>query len=342
MPIPLAEQIVVITGASSGIGRETALRFAREGARVTLTARNQEALQAVEREITAEGGTALAVPADVADFNQVQRVAQSALDRFGHIDTWVNNAAVTVYGSFEDTTLDEFRRILDVDIMGQVNGAKAALLHLKASGGTLIGVGSVLSEVPGPLLSAYVAAEHALKGFYDTLRLEQMHANSGVRVSLILPSSTNTPLFDHAMTHLGVKPAPFPPVYEPGPVASAILHAAQAPVRDLPVGASAMLLPALEALSPRYSDRVSEQIGYSTQFTAEPKPPSGPTNLWHPLPGPGAVYGSFAAMPFDPLTWLNLRPALRNVAAGVALAALAIPLAGLLFKIASPPDVDLP
>lgn len=340
MPKPLAEQVVVITGASSGIGREAALRFAGRGASVVLTARGQEALQEVEREIIAAGGTALVVTADVADFNQVQRVTRSALERFGRIDTWVNNAAVTVYGSFEDTPLEEFRRVLDVNLIGQVNGVRAALPHLKESRGTLIGIGSVLSEVPGPLQTAYTASKHALKGFYDTLRLEQKHANSGVQINFLMLSSINTPLFDHALTHLGVKPAPFPPVYEPEVAANAILFAAQNPLRDVSIGASASGLPALESLSPRAAGSLIERIAYATQFTTEEKAPSGPNNLWHPLPGPGSVRDNFGAVPFDPLTWVGLRPAVKSVLVSVGLAALAIPLAGLILKLAGPPDVD--
>lgn len=321
----VSEQVVVVTGASSGIGRETAIRFARQGAAVVLTARNTEALQEVENEITTEGGRALVVPADVSDFEQVRRVAQSAAERFGRIDTWVNNAAVIVYGLFEDTTLEEFRRIMDVNFMGQVHGAKAALPHLKASRGTLIGVGSVLSEVPAPLVSAYVASKHAIKGFYDALRLEQRHCRTGVRVNLVMPGSANTPLFDHAMTHLGVKPAPFPPVYRPELVAEAIVHAAENPIRDLPVGATAAVQAGIQRVWPRYGDRINERIGFNRQVTTEYKPPSGPTNLWHPLPGTGAVHGEFRSIPFDPLTWLRLRPVLRNVALGLAAASFVLP-----------------
>ncbi len=331
MPIPLAEQVVVITGASSGIGRETALRFAREGATVVLAARNQQALREVEGEITNAGGTALVVPADVADYGHVQRVAHTAATRFGRINTWVNNAAIASYGAFEDISLEEWRRILDVNVMGQVHGARAALPHLRSSRGTLIGIGSVVSEVPEPLLTAYVASKHALKGFYDSLRLEQWHNQTGVRVSFIMPGSVNTPLFNHAATHLGVKPAPIPPVYKPELVAGAILYAAQNPVRDLSVGASAAFFAGLQRLWPSLGDWVQERMGYTTQFSDEPKPASAPNNLFRVMPGPGDVHGDFGAVPFDPVTWLRLRPAVRNVAMGVAAAGLVLPLVGLAF-----------
>ncbi len=341
MPKPVSEQVVVITGASSGIGREAALRFAREGASVVLTARNAEALRTVENEITAEGGRVVAMPADVADFAQMQRVAQGAIERFGRIDTWVNNAAVTTYGNFEDIPPDEFKRVLDVNVMGQVHGAKAALPHLKASRGTLIGIGSVNSEVPMPLQTAYVASEHALKGFYDTLRLEQRHVKSGVQVNLLMFDSVNTPLFEHSMTHLGVMPGPVPPVYDPSLVANAIVQAAQNPVGDAMVTTTSSAWSMMHRLAPGYVDAAFERMGYREQVTSESKPPSGPNNLWQPMPGPGAVQGPFRATPFDPVTWLRERPAVRNVVAGVVLAAVAFPLAGFLLRgLACNMDID--
>lgn len=332
MPLPLDQQVVVITGASSGIGREAALRFARAGAAVALVARNQEALRQVERDIAAAGGRALVVPADVADYGQVDHVARTVVQRFGRIDTWVNNAAVTVYGRFEDVTPQEFRRVLEVNVLGQVHGARAALPHLRAAKGTLIGVGSLLSEVPTPLLTAYVTSKHALKGFYDTLRIEQMHEQTGVQVSFLMPDSVNTPLFDHAVTHLGVKPAPFPPVYEPEMVADIIVRTAQAPVRDLRLTASAVAFSALDAVAPNCADRLFERIGYSRQFTSEPKPANAPSNLWQPVRGPGAVRGSFAAQPFDLLAWLRERPAVKSALTAVGLAALVFPFAGFVLR----------
>lgn len=324
MARPIAGQAVVVTGASSGIGRETALRFARKGARVVLVARNAEALGHVRGQIERAGGQALAAPADVADWAQVKEVAGRAAEAFGSIDTWVNNAAVSVYGSFEQVPIDEFRRVVDVVLMGQVHGAKAALPYLKESGGTLIGVGSVVSQVPLPLQSAYVASKWALKGFYDTLRLEQERECRGVQVSLIMPSSADTPLFQNAKSHLGVEPGPIPPVYEPGVVADAILHAASHPVGDLTVGAG-VVLTALQRLWPGAAEAVMRRVAYTEQLTREPERPGAPNNLWSPVPGRGAIHGGFRALPFDPYTWLRLHPAVGSVVAGVALAAAVLP-----------------
>jgi NAD(P)-dependent dehydrogenase (short-subunit alcohol dehydrogenase family) len=323
MAKPIADQVVVITGASSGIGRETARRFARHGARVVATARNEEALRAVEGEITGEGARALSVAADVADWPQVQAVARRTVEAFGRIDTWVNNAAVTVYGSFEQIPVDEFQRVVDVTLMGHVHGAKAALPYLKQAGGTLIGVGSVLGLVPAPLQTPYTAAKWALKGFYDALRLEQERDCYGARVSLILPSAVDTPLFRNAKSHLGVEPGPIPPVYEPGTVADAILHAATHPVRDLTLGAGA-LLAGLARLSPRAAEAVMRRLAFTRQLTSEPELPTAPNNLWQPVPGTGMVHGGFEALPFDPYAWLRLHPTLGALLAG---AALALPLA---------------
>ncbi|HOQ99266.1 MAG TPA: SDR family oxidoreductase [Anaerolineae bacterium] len=331
MARPIAEQIVVITGASSGIGREAALRFARAGARVVLAARNGQALQEVARQITATGGRALAVVTDMADWAQVQQVARAAFDNFGGIDTWINNAAVTLYGTFEQLPIDEFQRVIDVVLMGQVRGAKAALPYLKGSAGTLIGVTSVISEVPMPLQSAYTAAKWALKGFYDTLRLEQEHACDGVQVSVIMPSSIDTPLFQNAKSHLGVEPGPIPPVYEPGVVAEAILYAATHPLRDLTVGAGGLLAP-LKRIWPLVGEAAVRRLAFTWQLTREPELPSAPNNLWQPVPGKGAIHGGFNALPFDPFTWLRLHPAARGAAAALALAAVALPCAALLAR----------
>ncbi|HOG45455.1 MAG TPA: SDR family oxidoreductase [Anaerolineae bacterium] len=325
---PISDQVVVITGASSGVGRETALRCARKGATVVITARNEEALRAVNNEIAHDGSHVMAIPADMADWHQVQRVAQQVVERFGRIDTWVNNAAVGVYGTFSQVPVDEFRRVMDVNLLGQVYGAKAALPHLKKEGGTLIGIGASSSLLPTPLQSAYTASAFALKGLYDTLRLEQQHERSGVNVSLILPSMVDTPFFEHAKTYLGVKPAPFSPVYEAGAVADAILHAAQRPVRDLNVGAGGLLALA-ERIWPRLTDAYIRRVSFTGQLSDQPKSPSGPNNLWRPVPGPGAIGGGYRSLPVEPYSWIQTHPAVRNAVAGVALSAVVLPAIGL-------------
>ncbi len=325
---PISQQVIVITGASSGIGRETALRCARQGAAVVITARGDEALRTTEGEIARSGGRVLAIPADVADWNQVQMVAQRAAEQFGHIDTWVNNAAAGLYGAFGQIPVEEFRRIMDVNLMGQIHGAKAALPYLRQRGGALIGVGASSSLLPTPLQSAYATAAFALKGFYDTLRLEQQHEHSHVQVSLILPSMVDTPFFDHAKTYLGVRPGPFAPVYEPGAVADAIIYAAHRPVRDLNVGAGGLLTLA-ERIWPRATDAYIRRVSFTGQLTAQPKSPTGPNNLWQPVPGPGAVGAGYRSLPVEPYSWVQTHPAVRNGIAAVALSGFVLPAIGL-------------
>src|SRR6478735_4993432 len=199
MPIPLSDQVVVITGASSGIGRETALEFGRRGASVVIAARNEPALTEVAREIERHGGNALPAPTDVSDWTQVERLAGTAVARFGRIDTWVNNAAISAYATVEEMEIEEIERIMRVNLLGQIYGMKAALPHLKRQhAGTIINVASALAERSVPLQATYCATKHGIKGFTEALRLELKNEQSGIAVVLVLPSSINTPLFEHA------------------------------------------------------------------------------------------------------------------------------------------------
>ena len=297
MPRPINEQVVVITGASSGIGRETALEFGRKGASVVLAARNEIALQEVADMIEREGGGALVVPTDVAKWKQVEALAQAAVDRFGRIDTWVNNAAVSEYATVEQASVTEIERIIQVDLMGQIYGIKAALPHLKQQEeGTIINVSSVVGARAVPLQAAYSAAKHGIRGFSDALRMELKHEGSKVAVTTILPSSINTPLFTNARSKMGVEPRPIPPVYEPGAVAEAIVFAAEHPRREIFVGAAGKMLSVMHRISPALTDRYMLLGGMMFKQQQTDQPDDGRGNLRSPVPGSGSSTGEFGRL----------------------------------------------
>jgi NAD(P)-dependent dehydrogenase (short-subunit alcohol dehydrogenase family) len=321
---PLQDQTIVITGASSGIGRATALAASEAGAGVVLAARDAEALSALERLIREHGGNALAVPTDVSVEAEVTDLAERAAGTFGGIDTWVNNAAVSVYGEAQQISINELRRVMDVNFFGAVYGARAALPHLEQQGrGALIFVGSALSDRAIPLQAAYCASKHAIKAYAEALRVELAHGGSEFQVTLVKPSSIDTPLFDQARTKIGYKPKPIAPVYAPKIAADAILHCAQHHERELVVGGGGKLLTTLEAFAGPVLDWYQERTAYSGQRSQEPKSEDAPNNLFEPLAGMGRVTGTFAGRSTSLYTSLRLRPQLMK-AANLAAAAVLI------------------
>jgi NAD(P)-dependent dehydrogenase (short-subunit alcohol dehydrogenase family) len=269
------------------------LAAARRGAKVALAARNARDHDRAVDQIAREGGDALAVPTDVADWAQVQGLADATIERWGRIDTWVNNAAVSAYATFREQSLEDFRRVLDVNFMGQVHGARAALPHLERSGGALVCVGSALSDRGVPLQGAYCASKHALKGWLDSLRTELEQCGANMRVTLVKPSSINTPLWNKAKTQLGVMPRPIPPVYDVALAVEAILRAAAHNIRDIYVGGSGKALAVAERISPKLVDLHQRRSGFEGQRTTWPKGPDDPHNLYAPVEHDGGPSGDF-------------------------------------------------
>lgn len=328
MAKPLSEQVVVITGASSGIGRLAALQFGKSGASVVLAARNGEALAEVENAINGTGGRALAVVTDVSDRAQVRRLAEEALARFGRIDTWVNNAGVSTYATVEDSDFDEIDRILQVNFMGQVYGMKAALDAMKQQeSGVIINVGSVESERAVPFHAAYAASKHAVKGFTEAFRMELMREHPHIQITLIKPAGIDTPFFVHSVSKIGVKPRPPRPVYQPELVAEAILHAAEHPQRDITIGEMGSFMVFMQRLSPGLFDKYMTTGGnmFRQQMTDEPEDPRD--NVFDTPPGPASVHGDLTeeALSTSPYTrFMELHPARkRAVLAALAVAAAA-------------------
>jgi short-subunit dehydrogenase len=320
---PLGEQVVVITGASQGIGRETALEMGRAGASLVLAARNEEALNELKAEVERIGGQAEVVPTDVADFSQVERLGARAVERFGHIDTWVNNAAVSIYATVEDLQPDEMERLVAVNLLGQMFGSKVAVRHMKPRrSGTIINIGSALSERAIPLQAAYVATKHGVQGFSEALRLELQHEEAGIEVVVILPSSINTPLFNFARSKLGVKPMPVPPVYEPRVVARAICHAAAHGGREIVAGGWGKALILAQRLSPSLLDRYMLQDGRSVEQQQTSEPDDRRDNLFEPSTGPGSTTGDFGAGSKASSVYTSLfelHPNAKRVAIGAAI-----------------------
>ncbi len=306
---PLDEQTIVITGGSSGIGLCTALRAARRGARVVVVARNEDVLKEVVARIRGEGGQADHCVADMGDRAAVRRVVEEVVARHGGFDTWVNGAGVGIYARLEDTPDEDHERIFRTNYFGVVNGSLEALKHLKERGGALINIGSISSEMPSPILSAYTASKHAVKGFTDSLRLELMHEGAPVSVTLIKPSGIHTPFGQHARNYMDARSKVPVPVYHPRLVADAILHAAQRPTRDVRIGEAGLLQVGLAKLMPRLADRVFSAAFYKTALDHE-RPKRSDNRGLHESGSDGRILGDQDDRPIavSPYTWAQTNP----------------------------------
>ncbi|MEH2212178.1 SDR family oxidoreductase [Nostoc sp.] len=310
---PINQQVVAVVGASSGIGRKTALEFAKRGASLVVSARSQPGLESLVDEISQMGGKAVAVAADVSEFEQVKAIADRAIQIYGRLDTWVHCAAVNLYATFEQTTPEEFKRIIDVNLIGQVHGAMAALPHLKREGrGSLIHVSSVEAKRSLPFHSAYAASKHGIDGFLEALRIELIHEKVPINVTNVMPASINTPLFNKSRTKLGVKPQGLPPIYEPQAVADSIVYVAEHPTRDIIVGDAGQVMDFTQRLSPRLMDTLLLQAGFKLQKTTESKPEDAPDNLFEPISDFDRVEGDFSKKTQPSIsTWLETHPKIK-------------------------------
>jgi NAD(P)-dependent dehydrogenase (short-subunit alcohol dehydrogenase family) len=323
----LSEQVLVISGASSGIGRATARAAGLRGARVVVSARNEEALAHAVAEVESGGGEALAVPGDAARTEDMEELCRRAVERFGRIDTFVSTVMVTVYAEVEQLELEELERVLDVNFLGRVRAYRAALPHLRESRGTFVDVNSALAYRGIPLQAAYCASKAAGRAFFESARVEQEKHRTGVDVSLILPGAVNTPQFERARQKTGCQPQPVPPIYQPELVADAVLHCAERPERELPVTWGAQRLLWGQKVSPRAGDLVLLRNGWRDQTTGEPKPVDAPDNLRSTLPGDPGAHGRFDADAKGSSAWTAARLRLGKIG---GMAACAAPLAAVL------------
>jgi NAD(P)-dependent dehydrogenase (short-subunit alcohol dehydrogenase family) len=320
----LEDQVVVITGGTSGIGLATAKRAAERGARVVLCSRNETELRDTVAAIEERGGKAKGVVADVSSMSDIERLAATAIESFGGLDTWVNSAGVSFYGRLMEVPIEDMRQLLEVNFWGTVHGCRVAVSRLRDRGGALINIGSVVSDRAVPLQGAYSASKHAVKGFTDALRMELEKEGTPISVTLIKPSAIDTPYFQHAKNYMHVEPKPPAPVYAPEVVANAILRAAEHPVRDITIGGGGRLITALGSVLPRLTDFYMEKAMFESQRSDTPAA-GREGNLYTPAGLGGNERGAYRGhvMRSSMYTRAAMSPGKALLAAGLGLAVFA-------------------
>jgi NAD(P)-dependent dehydrogenase (short-subunit alcohol dehydrogenase family) len=316
-------EVVVVTGASAGLGRAIARRFASDGAAVALLARGKDGLEGARRDCERLGGKGLAIPTDVSDAAAVERAAAEVEAELGPIDVWVNNAMVSVFSPVKEMLPEEYQRVTNVTYLGVVHGTLAALKRMSARDrGVIVQVSSALAYRSIPLQSAYCAAKHAILGFTASLRTELIHDRSNVRVTMVHMPALNTPQFSWVKSRLPRKPQPVPPIFEPEVGADAVAWAARNECgREISVGWPSVKAVYGNKLAPSYADRYLAENGFASQQTNEPADPDRPNNLWEPLPGDHGAHGRFDSRshPFSLELWLRTHRGLAAIM-GVGLA----------------------
>lgn len=324
-----SDKVVVVTGASSGVGRAIVRAFADEGADLGLIARSVEGLDGAAREVRSSGRRALVLPLDVADAEAVDEAAARVEAELGPIDIWVNNAMVSVFSPISQMTADEYRRVTEVTYLGYVYGTLSALRRMRGrDAGTIIQIGSALVYRSIPLQSAYCGAKAAIRGFTDSLRTELLHDKSNIKVSMLQLPAVNTPQFDVVKSRLPGRPQPVPPIYQPEMIAEAALWAAEHHPREMVIAGSALKAIVGQKLVPGLIDHYLAKTGYASQQTGEPADPDRVDNLYSPVPGDQGAHGSFdeRARPWAPQLTARMNPV--AVASAVAVTGIAV-LAGL-------------
>src|SRR5437660_8706060 len=303
-----ASEVLVITGASAGVGTATVRKFARHGARIALLARGTDGLEAAQREVEELGGAAIVIPVDVANAAQVEAAAARVEIDLGKIDIWINNAMASVFSPIKEMTPEEFRRVTEVTYLGCVYGTLAALKRmLPRDRGMIVQVGSALAYRGIPLQAAYCAAKHAVQGFCDSLRCELLHDKSGVRLTMVQLPALNTPQFGWVKSRLPRKAQPVPPIFQPEVAAEAIYFAAHNPRREFYVGLPSVKAIVANKIAPGLLDHYLARTGYGAQQYDGPEDPNRPDNLWQPVPGDHGAHGAFDARAsnWSPQLWTS-------------------------------------
>jgi NAD(P)-dependent dehydrogenase (short-subunit alcohol dehydrogenase family) len=318
---PLAEQVVVITGASSGLGRAVARLLGRRHASVVCAGRNPDALDAAVQEVENAGGEAFSFEFDAASEDECHQLVERTVDAFGRIDSFVRSHMVSVFGGVDQLRGDELRRVTEVNFLGSVYCFAAALPHLRESHGTFVDVNSGLAYRGLPLQAPYCASKAALRTFLEAARVELEHEGADVDVCVLLPGAINTPHFDRVRQKLGVQPQPVPPIYQPEAFAEVVVHCCEHPYRELPIGWGVQKALWAQKAAPRVVDRRLRRTAWRSQTTGEPKPVDSPDNLFETLPGDPGARGRFDAKARSHTAWtmLRLHPTLATAAAVLGL-----------------------